>query len=518
MWETIPGVIRNNGTDTFRLEVNVNGPVSNVVISLRESIVGQTGLTTFLLRDDGLAGDRQAADFIFTSEPLRFNTNKQSLLPAYFNNDINSPWGLAIQTVCSVTINETNGTTGRFLNPPGIGILNTNVPLIEAYSVSTNLALTDHVINLRGTNLATQKLLRGYLSAPDELPRKVYGVMPDTYDVFVCFSTYHVERTPYGTTANFVAGVQVPVQVNYSGTGQAMFNNSASYGSGGRLLGVCALDSYDRGVFSANCTHEILHHWASFMGSLPFSNGQHYMARSSVGSLLGGYKWDSNGLGGWKVNCNEGEAGATQLDPLDKYLMGLISAEDVPTLYTYSTSDPSPGLLCNKTVSNIVSQTTIAQIVATYGQRTPGPATAKRDFSIGFIAESYQRLLTPAELTFYEILAAHYTRPLGGFQRPFVGYNWAPITQFFGEGTTWKSEVLPIFRPVIATIERLPTGAAQVTGHGYPGANYRLVRSTNNFGSWHFVTNKAAGTNGVFVLVDSSTATASPRFYRVATP
>ena len=32
-WECIPGVIRNDGIETFRLEVNVNGPANSVVLT-----------------------------------------------------------------------------------------------------------------------------------------------------------------------------------------------------------------------------------------------------------------------------------------------------------------------------------------------------------------------------------------------------------------------------------------------------------------------------------------------------
>src|SRR5438309_1333291 len=76
-WEPVPGIIRNDGIETFRLEVDANGPVSRVVWQCEPYYFQFVSGTSapHVLRDDGLNGDRVAGDYIFTSEPLRFNTN-----------------------------------------------------------------------------------------------------------------------------------------------------------------------------------------------------------------------------------------------------------------------------------------------------------------------------------------------------------------------------------------------------------------------------------------------------------
>jgi len=67
----------------------------------------------------------------------------------------------------------------------------------------------------------------------------------------------------------------------------------------------------------------------------------------------------------------------------------------------------------------------IAQIQALDGVRTPGPATSQKSFSLGFIAESFGRTLTPTEITFYDTLAGHYTKPVPDDQAPpLVGVGW----------------------------------------------------------------------------------------------
>src|SRR6185369_9471089 len=73
-WECVPGVIRDDGVDSFRLEVDANGVVGQVILSLAAgSLAFVTGTNSQNLHDDGLNGDRIAGDRIFTSERIRYN-------------------------------------------------------------------------------------------------------------------------------------------------------------------------------------------------------------------------------------------------------------------------------------------------------------------------------------------------------------------------------------------------------------------------------------------------------------
>jgi PKD repeat protein len=132
-------------------------------------------------------------------------------------------------------------------------------------------------------------------------------------------------------------------------------------------------------------------------------------------------------------------------------MMGLIDGINVPPLYAFAPVNPLP---CGQVINNVVTTVTIEDIQSLHGIRTPGPTGAKRDFRIGFVAESNERLLNPTELTFYEILAGHYTNAIQPEDPdPYLGFNWVPITRFFGEGTTWKSSIplanlAPILNPI----------------------------------------------------------------------
>src|SRR5262249_32178444 len=186
-----------------------------------------------------------------------------------------------------------------------------------------------------------------------------------------------------------------------------------------------------------------------------------YSFRSSVGSLVGGFLWTDNGDGTFTRNCNEGRNGAHHAPLLDKYMMGLVDGNMVAPLR----SDLGQGTVCPNGIINSFSTVTIQDIQRAHGVRPPGPATAQRDFSIAFVAESNGRFLNPTEMTFYEILAEHYTKAVPPNEPdPYQGFNWAPVTRFFGEGTAWRSDVLfgdpalyrsddPVVVPVLVDIK-----------------------------------------------------------------
>src|SRR5262249_31838513 len=136
---------------------------------------------------------------------------------------------------------------------------------------------------------------------------------------------------PGNNSVNFIAGQHWSVQVNSKGIGLSTFNVSSNYGSSGRLQGINLLDANDRGIYSGNATHELIHQWAAYINSaVGLSSGGHYSPNSSVGSLVGGFRWTNNAQGRFVLDCPEGRNGAYHVAPLDKYLMGLISSNEIP--------------------------------------------------------------------------------------------------------------------------------------------------------------------------------------------
>ncbi|MCY2989513.1 MAG: hypothetical protein NTY19_16805 [Planctomycetota bacterium] len=439
-WETIPSVIHNNATDSFRVEVNTNGPVQGVTIRSIDWGIVYPGSSALALRDDGLGLDRVAGDNIWTAGPFHWNTARP--LADHYEHNPDSPAGIEAVSVGEVQITEADGTSGQFLIWPSVGVVRSDIPDITSTSLATNIAVSPHLINIQTSAHETQRALHASGGSIRNLTNAIYQVLPDAYDSFMFFSTDRVELAPWNSAANYNAGMHNTVQRNYTGTGDSVFDNSRLYGSQGRLLGWNLLDTFDRGIWGSSATHELVHQWAAYTG-LGLSDGTgHYVGTSSAGSLVGGTQWIDNGDGTFTMNQGEGRNGAFHASPLDKYFMGLIGPDQLPTTYVFTGAKPLPQTGETIYPNDIAYSVTANQLISAYGSRTPSPATAQRHFNLAFVAESYDRMLTPTEMTFYEILAAHYTKVLPADQPdPYVGDGWQPITRFFGEGTTFSSEV-----------------------------------------------------------------------------
>jgi hypothetical protein len=442
-WETIPGVIRDDGIDEFRLEVDTNGEVAHVLLGGLSSFLIPPQSPPIELRDDGLGSDRVAGDDIHTAGPFRFDVTRT--LPPNYLNDPSSPAGLYTSDVGRVEIEELDSEITRFLINPSIGYLRADIPSVSSVVLSPDLVATAHLINLRTSTREVQQYLRFTGGSLADLSQRVYQDLPDRFDFLMFLSTNKVEHLPRTTSFNFVSGRHANAQIDFTGAGIEPFDNSAAYGSDGRLLGLNAIDAYDRGIHGENVTHELIHQWvANLDASLGLNAGPHYDNRSSVGSLVGGFAWEDNHDGTFTIDCDEGLNGATHVAPLDAYMMGLIPGSALPVQRVYSASS---GAKCAAgepvTAAEIVTSVSIDDIQSMEGVRSPEPATAQRHFTLGFVAESHERLLNATELTFYDILADAYTQELRATEAdPRVEHNWVTITRYFGHGTSWSSEVL----------------------------------------------------------------------------
>ncbi len=349
-------------------------------------------------------------------------------------------------------------------------------------NLSSAIVISPHLINIRSNSRVTQRFLRRFEPDIPNLTNSIYEVLPDAFDFFVLFSTNKIENIPFLSRNNFISGVHRKVQTNYSGTGNPLFNNSASFGSNGKLLSVNVIDVGARGISSNNATHEIMHQWSAFIDFPEVKmDSAHYNSRSNAASLVGGFHWNENGDGTFTPDCSQGRGNVMNASPIDRYLMGLIEANEVPTLYAYSQDSLNIIHKCRDEEpifdDEIVATVTIDDIITRHGVRTPSPADAQRDFAIAFVAESHKRFLNPTEMTFYEILADHYTKTISTEeQTPVLHNNWASMTRFFGERTTWRSDIpidTVVTKPFLLSHWPLDEGrgivANDITGNGHDG-------------------------------------------------
>jgi len=436
-WQSVPGVIRADGSDTFRLEVDTNGPVAGVTLErMFTDFLLPPQPTPFALRDDGWAGDRVAGDFVFTSGRFRFNTAHVCPVSS------NLPPGLSGDRIGGVEIHRLDGSVFRFLMDPEVGFLCSS-RRVTSRVVSSDVAVSRHLINVRADPAGGPGFLRsrdtGLLLTTTH---RIYEVLPDAFDILMFFSTGHVERLD-GNVRNFVLATHFQVKTDFTGAGLGLSDATPAFGSRGRLLGINVLDAYGNGIHGDIATHEMLHQWGAYIDpGLGLSDGAHYSSLTSVGSLLGGYRWIDNGDGTFTNACAEGQGGARHAAPLDLYLMGLVDGSAVPPLHR-DLDRPFPTCQPPDLVDRFAT-VTIADIQAREGVRTPGPPHAKRRFRLGFVAESTARLLDPVEVTFYETLAREYTARVPPRQPdPMIDRRWVSIDRFFQGLATFRSDVPP---------------------------------------------------------------------------
>jgi hypothetical protein len=441
-WQCVPSAIRNDGTDSFRLEVDVNGAVTRVTLNSISSQLVPPQTPPFDFRDDGQAPDLVAGDHVYTAGPFRYETT--ATLRANYLGDADSPAGVDFASIGDVVVTEVNGVTNTFLVRPSIGLVRADLPATVVTPLSTSVQMSPHLVNINNAGRSAQTYLRGGNGNLADLTVPLYAALPDTMDFLVLLPTSKVEWVPRTAAENYNSGAHVQVKVNWTGTGQAPLDNTAGYGSKGRLLGINVVDAGDRGLVTNNLLHEFTHTWSAYEAtSLGITDGAgHYDPRSNVGSLLGGQLWSAAGGGAYNIDCNEGRSGAHHAAALDKYMMGLIDGSLVPPVLVYNAASPLPLMRCGTPISDVVTNVDISRIQGLYGVRTPLPTAAQRDFRFGFVAESTGRFLTATEMTFYETLAAHFAKTLDpAAPDPYLSFNWAPVTRFFGEGTTWSTVV-----------------------------------------------------------------------------
>src|SRR5262249_1537482 len=153
---------------------------------------------------------------------------------------------------------ELDGTVTQFLIAPSVGLLAPDVPATPTIRLAPDVAIAPHLVNVRSTAHSTQMFLRFAGNDLAALTTRMYSRLPAAVDFFIFFSTDKIEARPASAPRDFVAGSHRSVRVDWTGTGQAAMDDTALYGSRGRLLGVNALDAYGRGIVANVVTHELL--------------------------------------------------------------------------------------------------------------------------------------------------------------------------------------------------------------------------------------------------------------------
>jgi hypothetical protein len=275
------------------------------------------------------------------------------------------------------------------------------------------------------------------------ITKAIYRYFPDQFDYI-----FAVDNLPDTTTGLF--GFNAPVSNKVTGIGQPAFDNSAQWGSNGKLQSFLWLGS-EQDVYRRTILHEMLHLDANFLPQLHSTDPSHW-GFSSVGGLLGGwapgtlrqigpntYDADSpTGATDWYTNTTafpyDQVVGYSQLE---LYLWGLIDASQVdPVQYATNPAWVNPlnqyGVSAfGQFTADSIQTLTIQNIVAQEGLRFPTPATSQKSYR-GITVVLTPNPITQAELDQFDTDVELFSR---------VGSDGDPTNYNFWEATGGRATI-----------------------------------------------------------------------------
>ena len=222
-----PLAIFADGIDETTILVHLSAPTESVIVRSGYSgpcplTIDGVSLDSLKLFDDGTHGDSVAGDLVYTRSG--FTASCGATFTGYVAIDVGAAEGrgdfyVVDPTERDIAVSELGPTVRR---SKYIVNLQDGAGLFRPFPQSVNL---------------------------QALARQFYEYFPNDYDFLAIASTVKQETSPY-----FHTSVKNEVQ----GIGRALFDNTASYGSAGRLQGV----SYVGGRYGVGVLyHELMHQW-----------------------------------------------------------------------------------------------------------------------------------------------------------------------------------------------------------------------------------------------------------------
>jgi hypothetical protein len=279
-----------------------------------------------------------------------------------------------------------------------ISILDANVPRVTLGTfISGKMRVAPHVMNVLDPNAT---LAAGPLAPINAL----YLLGVDAYDfadVVYALPSYAANRYHGG------------IRSDISGIGKPLNTEAPGYISPAKMKGftVFPLDTYFDAADNAS-NHELGHQWINFLPMPALQPGPHWppstMARGLMGFNLasadkegGQFPWDlakqPDGSYRWVKST-----ALDEFSDLDLYLMGLIDASAVGTNLVAKDKTKEPCDQCPVAVTPV----TISDVIAAAGPRKPSAANSQKDFRIGTVIVSRDRLLKDDELTLLDWFSA----------------------------------------------------------------------------------------------------------------
>jgi len=297
------------------------------------------------------------------------------------------------------------------------------------------------VIGVQGDYDADDTVPDPYL-ARTEITKAFYTKHSDDYDFIVIFTDFDFAM-PQSEAKAFYTNVINDIQ----GIGIPLIDNSGLYGSNGILQGTIdmgninnlSLDpsSTDFSVTMSILSHELLHRWASYIS---FIDGSGFESKALLsddeshwsslldtkGSVQYGNAWQDNEDGTFTSL-----KGGRYFSPLDLYLMGIVSADEVPPMLLITDPSPAPEILPQEglTISGTARYVTIQQIIAAEGSRLPSYENSPKSFKIGYVLATQAYQTNTAQLNAIATLIRNWETWFSAqtYGRAQISTRWTPV-------------------------------------------------------------------------------------------
>jgi hypothetical protein len=296
-----------------------------------------------------------------------------------------------------------------------------------------------------------------------------------------------------------VAGVRgnryhVGVKSQVQGISTSTYDNSAQYGSAGRLIGYSTFpisSFFDGG--DAAFSHETGHQWINFCQGTAFAAGIPHWPKGNVainvmGFSIGGaggqggtysYTFTPNGSGGYVVGNGQSIDQST-FNTMELYLMGLASPAEVGTFFVLN--DQNQNITAGQTLTPAeITLVSVNDVIAARGPRVPNSTQAQRTFRCATVVLSEQ-LLDAYAMSLYDSFARRCeAKQQLTFASGLATGTCNPWYLATGGRSVMFSKI-PDDVPLLA-IAREPGGDVQLSFTGKLGIRYQ-PQSSSNLALW----------------------------------